>query len=344
MMSVRIGRHLIGPGRRPFIIAEAGINHEGSFRKAVLLADAARRAGADCVKFQTHITEKEMVSTPLKPPNAPDRIWDIIKRCELSAAEERRLKRHCDRTGILFLSTPFSREAADRLQALGVPAFKIGSGECNNLPLIAHIARFRKPVILSTGMNDLRSVAKAVRVVKQYACPLVLLQCTSMYPTPYHAVRLDALKELRLRFRVPVGLSDHSLGIYTALGAVALGAAVIEKHLTVSRRWPGPDIPISITPAELAELVHGSRAIHEARGGAKTVLPGERGVIAFAYASVVTLRRINAGERFTLENVWVKRPGTGELRAADLSRVLASRARRSIEADTFVRRRDCRKL
>ncbi len=329
----RLKDRLIGEDHPPFVIAEVGINHEGDFNKAIQLVDAAVAAGAECVKFQCHITEAEMIPTDMKPGKiSNERLWDIIKRCELTEEEERRVKAYCESKGILYLCTPFSREAADRLEQLGVLAYKIGSGECNNTPLIEHIARKGKPIILSTGMNDLNSIRPSVEIIRKYGCPLVLLHCTSMYPTPYAKVRLGALHNLREAFQVPVGLSDHSMGIWTCLGAVALGACILEKHFTISRQWPGPDTPISIEPNELADLIKGSKAIFEARGGQKNILPDEKPVIDFAYASVVTVRPVAKGEEFSPQNTWVKRPGTGPLHASSLPRVLGRRSKRSLEA------------
>lgn len=337
MNEFAIAGRMIGPEYPPFVIAEVGINHEGDINKALQMVDAAVQAGADCVKFQTHITEEEMVPTDMTPGDiSSEKLWDIIKRCELNAAEERKLRDYAEQKGILFLSTPFSRAAADRLFDLGVPAFKIGSGECNNYPLLDHIAKMGRPIILSTGMNDLESIAKSVATIAKHACPLMLLHCTSMYPTPYELVRLGAISELQSRFGLPVGLSDHSLGIYTCLGAVALGACVLEKHFTITRSWPGPDVPISIEPQELAELVTGSRAVWAARGGRKNILPQEQPVIDFAYATVVTIEAIHAGETFTRDNTWVKRPGTGKILAEDFERVLGRQASRDLAAHIHV--------
>lgn len=331
-----VGRR-IGADHPPFIIMEAGINHEGELEKAIALVDAAHEGGADCIKFQCHITEEEMIPTNMKPGKiSNERLWDIIKRCELSAEEETKVQAYCARKGILYLSTPFSKAAADRLNAMNVPAFKIGSGECNNYPLIDHIARMGRPIILSTGMNDLNSIGRAVEIIRSHGSELMLMHCTSMYPTPYTKVRLGAIRELRETFDVPVGLSDHSVGIYTCLGAAALGASAFEKHFTVSRDWPGPDIPVSIEPGELRELVKGSRAIWEARGGSKTILPEEQPVIDFAYATVVTTKPIRSGEAFSRENIWVKRPGTGRILAKDLTRVIGKTARRNLLADVHV--------
>lgn len=337
MENIVIGNRELGENCPPYIIAEVGINHEGDFAKAIALVDAAVEARADCIKFQCHITEAEMIPTDMKPGDISDeKLWDIIKRCELTADEEMRVKEYCESKGIQYLSTPFSREAADRLESMGVEAFKIGSGECNNYPLLDHIAKFGKPMILSTGMNDLDSIGKAVAVIKKHQVPLMLMHCTSMYPTPYEKVRLGAIHELRQTFDLPVGLSDHSLGVYTCLGAVALGACALEKHFTISRDWPGPDVPLSIEPHELKELVEGSMAIFLASGGSKGILPEEQGVIDFAYATVVSIKDIKKGEIFSKENIWVKRPGVGEIKAVDLERVLGKTARRDIVSDVHI--------
>jgi N-acetylneuraminate synthase len=267
-------------------------------------------------------------------------LYDIIKRCELTEQEEWDLKSYCEDKGIMYLCTPFSREAADRLDEMGVPAFKIGSGECNNLPLIKHIARKGKPILLSTGMNDLESVKLTVSTIQQFGTPLLVNHCTSMYPTPYEHVRLGAITQMKEALQVPIGFSDHSMGIYTSLGAVALGACALEKHFTVTRDWPGPDIPISLEPDELKELVLGARAVFESRGGSKTVLAEEQTVIDFAYACVVTIRDIAEGEILSLDNLWVKRPGTGQIPANDLESILGKKATRALRVDVQLEPRD----
>lgn len=338
MIDFVIGQRHVGPAFPPLVIAEVGINHDGSFDKAVQLIDAAVNAGAEVVKFQCHITEKEMVPTDMTPGQiSRERLWDIIKRCELTEGEERRLQAYCLEKGVMYLSTPFSREAADRLHDMGVPAFKIGSGECNNIPLLQHIARFGKPMILSTGMNDLSSVRESVDVIRASGTPLALLHCTSLYPTPYEKLRLGAILELQHAFPdLPIGLSDHTIGVWTCLGAAALGACVLEKHFTISRSWPGPDTGLSIEPHELRELIVGSRAVWSARGGSKTILPEEQPVIDFAYATVVTIAPVKKGETFSSRNIWVKRPGTGPIKAARMNDVLGKRALRDLPAEVHV--------
>jgi N-acetylneuraminate synthase len=331
--SFELAGRPVGAAHPPLVIPEIGINHEGDLAKARRMVDDAAAAGAEVVKFQSHSPADEMVPNDVVPANADESIWDIISRCTLTWDEEAELKAYVESTGLTFLSTPFSREAADHLHDLDVAAYKIGSGECNNLPLIDHVAGLGRPVILSTGMNDLGSVARSVEVLRDHGVPFALLHCTSLYPTPRDKVRLGALAELREAFPDAVlGLSDHTLSNHVALGAVALGASILERHFTSDRTWPGPDIEISMDPDELADLVRGSRWIHQALGGTKGVLAEEQPTIDFAYASVVTLRPVAAGEELDRANTWVKRPGTGAIPAAELDSVLGRRAARDLPA------------
>jgi len=337
--AFRIGSRWVGPDHPPLVIAEIGINHEGSEDKAARMIDDAAAAGCECVKLQTHLPAAEMVPNEVIPANARESIWTMMSRCQLSADAEQRLQQRAERHGMIFLSTPFSREAADRLEQLGVPAFKIGSGECNNLPLVEHIARKGRPVILSTGMNGLADLQRPVAILRRAGVPFALMHCTSVYPTPDHLVRLGALAELTQAFAdAVIGLSDHTTTIFPCLGAVALGAALLERHFTSSRAWPGPDIEISMTPDELAQLIQGARIIHRAGGGTKQVLAEEAPTIAFAFASVVALRDIAAGERLSEANLWVKRPGTGEIPAAELTRLFGRTAQVAIARDCQLRR------
>lgn len=324
----------IGAAHPPLVIAEIGINHEGSYEKAVQMVDDAAAAGCECVKFQCHVVDDEMIPNDVVPGNTHETIWDIMVRCALDEDEEIRLKAYVESKGMIYLSTPFSRAAADRLEGMGVPGYKIGSGECNNYPLIAHIASFGKPVILSTGMNDIESIRPAVDILRKADVPFCLLHCTSLYPTPYEQVRLGGLEDLKRAFApVHVGLSDHSMGNYTCFAAVAMGACVLEKHFTSDKSWPGPDVPISIDPQELHDLVVGSRAIHSALGGSKTILEAEAPTIAFAYACAVAIQPIARGETLSKDNIWVKRPGTGEIKAKDFEALLGRVAARDISKD-----------
>ena len=325
----------IGPDYPPLVIAEVGINHEGDFKKAVKMVDDAYEVGCECIKFQCHVIEDEMIPNDVIPGNAEDPIWEIMKRCSLTEKEEIQLKEYVESKGMIYLSTPFSREAAIRLEKMGVPAFKIGSGECNNYPLIQHISNYGKTVILSTGMNDIHSIEPAVEILRKAEIPFALLHCTSMYPTPYEKVRLGALIKVKEAFSdAIVGLSDHSIGNYTCFAAVALGACILEKHFTSDKSWNGPDIPISIDPSELKDLIEGSKAIFLAKGGTKNILEDEKPTIDFAYACVVSTKEIKKGEILDEKNIWVKRPGTGDIKAVHYDEILGKVAVKGIKKDS----------
>lgn len=335
---IEISSRKIGIDFSPLVIAEIGINHEGNFEKAVQMVKDAHAAGCECVKFQCHVIEDEMIFNNVIPGNAKESIWDIMKRCALSEEEDVALKKLTEDLGMIYLSTPFSRAAADRLEKMGVVAYKIGSGECNNYPLIEHICRFKKPIILSTGMNDIESVQKAVDIIRRYNIPYALMHCTSMYPTPFKYVRLGALEDLKKHFpEAVVGLSDHSINNWMCLASVAKGASILERHFTSDKTWPGPDVPISMDPKELKELVEGSKAIFEANNGSKTILPTEQPTIDFAYACVVSIKDIKKGESFSVDNIWVKRPGTGEIKAEHFNEIIGKKATRDISADKQIK-------
>jgi len=337
--EIQIEDRKISEKYTPFVIAEIGINHGGNIKKAKQMVLDAYNAGAECIKFQCHIIEDEMIPSAKKviPGNANESIYEIMKRCSLSEKEQIGLKKYVESFGMIYLSTPFSRAAADRLEKMDVKAYKIGSGECNNYPLVEHIASFGKPIILSTGMNDLKSILKSVNILEKNCVKYALLHCTSMYPTPYDKVRLGALTELKEKFpKAVIGLSDHSVGNYTCFAAIPLGASILEKHFTSTRKWPGPDIPISINPTELKDLIKGSRAIHHALGGGKTILKEEKPTIDFAYACIVSIKDIKEGEYFTKNNIWVKRPGTGELKAEKYYEVIGKKSKKDIKKDTQI--------
>ncbi len=328
---IEISGRKIGKDYHPLVIAEIGINHEGDIHKAIRMVDDAHAAGCECVKFQAHVIEDEMIPNDVVPGNADESIWNIMKRCALTGDEDRELKAYVESKEMMYLCTPFSRAAAIRLEKMDVEAYKIGSGECNNYPLIDHIASYGKPIILSTGMNDLDTIEPAVDILRRHKTPYALMHCTSIYPTPYDKVRLGGIAALAERFPDAVlGLSDHSIGNYTCFAAVALGACILEKHFTSDKTWPGPDVPISIAPDELKDLIKGSRAIHQAVGGVKDILREEQPTIDFAYACVVAIRDIKAGEELTTNNIWVKRPGTGEIKAVHFNKLLGKSMKTAI--------------
>jgi N-acetylneuraminate synthase len=337
MPEITLAGRKIGPDHAPLVIAEIGINHEGDFAKAERMVRDASSVGCECVKFQCHVVEDEMSPQARKviPGNADVSIYEIMERCQLSEADERRLMALVESLGMIYLSTPFSRAAADRLEGMGVCGYKIGSGECNNYPLVDHIAGFGKPVILSTGMNSMQNVARSVEILRARKVPFGLMHTTSMYPTPPEKVRLGAMVELRDAFPdAVVGLSDHTLTIYPCLGAVALGASMLERHYTSDKSWPGPDVSLSMDPQEMRQLIEGSRLIHKALGGTKAILPEEQVTIDFAYASCVTIAPIRKGEALTRANLWVKRPGTGEILAEHFEGLLGLAAACDIGPDT----------
>src|SRR5436190_3126437 len=243
--EITIAGRRIGPAYPPLVVAEIGINHEGSLAVAKEMVDAAARAGVEVVKHQTHIVEDEMSGAAKKvvPGNASVSIYEIMQRCALGEADEVRLQQYVESKGMIFISTPFSRAAADRLRRMNVPAYKIGSGECNNYPLLKHIASFGKPIILSTGMNTIESVSKAVEIFDSAGIEYALLHTTNLYPTPPHLVRLGAMVEIGRAFpNTVIGLSDHTTDNIACLGAVALGASILERHFTDHMSRPGPDI------------------------------------------------------------------------------------------------------
>ena len=333
--EIQIDKRIIGDDFEPLVITEIGINHDGDFSKAEQMIKDAYESGAECVKFQCHVVDDEMIENDIVPANADETIWNMMKRCSFSEQEENSLKKYVEELGMIYLSTPFGREAVNRLERMNVKAYKIGSGECNNIPLLEIIASKGKPVLLSTGMNDINSIQESVNVLENYRVPYALIHTTSLYPTPYQKVRLGALTDLRKNFPdVVLGLSDHSLGNYTCFAAVSLGCSILEKHFTSNKNWPGPDIEVSIDPFELKELIQGSKAIHKALGGEKNFLNEEKITSNFAFASVVSISDISAGESFSYENLWVKRPGTGKISAKELKKIINKKATKYIPKDT----------
>lgn len=316
--SIRIGDRAIGGGSPCFVIAEAGVNHNGSVDLACELAALAKEAGADAVKFQTFSADRIATSDA---PKARYQVQatgfgtqvEMLRRLELSAEAHRMICDRCRALGIAFLSTPFDEESADLLDELGVSAFKIASGELTNHPLLRHIASKGKPIILSTGMSRLSEVQSAVAALREGGCAeLILLHCVSSYPAAPHQVNLRAMRTLEDAFGVPVGYSDHTLGRDIAVAAVALGANVVEKHVTLDRSLPGPDQQASVEPKELRQLIQSIRVVESALGtGRKEPAPGEAAVAAVVRKSLVAAVGIRPGTVLTKEMIAIKRPGTG---------------------------------
>lgn len=334
--SFEIGDIRIGIDSEPLVIPEIGINHGGSIEVAKLMVDAAFRAGAKLVKHQTHVVNDEMshLAKNVIPGNSNLSIYDIMASCALSEEEEYELKQYVESKGMVFLSTPFSRAAADRLESFGVLAYKIGSGELNNYPLIKHIAAFKKPMIVSTGMNDIASIKKAVAVMEDYKVPYALMHTTNLYPTPPYLVRLGAMQEMMQAFPgIPIGLSDHTLTNTACISAMTLGAAIVERHFIDVKSRKGPDVICSMDESDCRELITAANDIKSMLGGKKEAAKEEKVTIDFAFATVVTIKPIKKGDLFTKENLWVKRPGTGEILAEQYEKILGKKASIDIDND-----------
>jgi N,N'-diacetyllegionaminate synthase len=304
---------------RVFIIAEAGVNHNGSVDLAVQLVDEAQASGADAVKFQTFRAERLATAAAHKAAYqerttaAAESQFEMLRRLELSEEAHKMLLKHCRQSGIQFLSSPFDLPSVDFLHSLDVPCFKVPSGEITNHPLLIRVARTGRPVILSTGMCTLGDVEEAVQVLQSAgASELTLLHCVTEYPAPFAEVNLRAMHTLRTAFGLPVGYSDHTPGIEIAIAAVSLGAVVIEKHFTLDRAMPGPDHAASLEPAELGQMVAAIRHVEEALGtGIKAPAPCELPNLSVARKSVVAARNLPAGHRLAPGDLDIKRPGNG---------------------------------
>mgnify|MGYP005965125007 FL=1 len=335
---MRIGDIVISESS-PLVIPEIGINHGGDINVAKAMVRAAARAGAHIVKHQTHIVEDEMCQAAKKvvPGNSEKSIYEIMKECSLNEKDEREMMEYCEDLGMVFLSTPFSRAAADRLARFNVQAFKIGSGELNNYPLIDHVAQVGKPMIISTGMNDIEAIKRAVDIVEKRGVPYALMHTTNLYPTKPEQVRLGAMLELKNAFpNCPVGLSDHTVNNLAAYGALSLGAQLVERHFIDTKERIGPDIVCSMDEEDLRRLIEAAKDIPKMLGGHKDALKEEQVTINFAYASVVTIKAIKKNEKFSRDNLWVKRPGTGDFLAKDYESLLGKTASMDIPEDVML--------
>lgn len=333
----------IGPDKPCLVIAEAGVNHDGDIVQALRLVEAAKAAGADAVKFQT------FQATSLATPSATKAAYqkersgseesqlDMLRRLELSRDDHLRLIERCRELDILFLSSPFEEASADFLDELGVPAFKIPSGEIVNLPFLCHLAAKGKPLILSTGMSTLAEVEAAVTAIESAGNPgLVLLHCVSRYPSDPADSNLLAMRTLEIAFGRPTGFSDHTPGIAVALAAAALGAVVLEKHFTLDRNLPGPDHAVSLEPDELAALVRGVREVRLALGtGRKTPVPSELEIALAARKSLVAATDIPDGTILDRDMIALRRPGHG-LPPSAIPRILGRRASAVIAEGTLL--------
>ncbi len=331
---MKIAHRTISPAHPPLVVAEIGINHGGSLDVAKGMVLAAHRAGCEMVKHQTHFVDDEMTdeAKQIFPPNADKSIWDVMEECALSKDDEISLKAYAESLGMIYISTPFSRAAADFLNDIGVSAFKIGSGECNHVPLIRHIASFGKPIIMSTGMQTIDGMRPSVKALDDSGVDYALLECTNLYPSPPEIVSLQGITELKSAFpRAVIGFSDHSIGPEMALSAVALGACILERHFTDTRYRKGPDISCSMDPAELKFLIDRSREIHTALNNPKVRTAPEEDVYRFARGSMVADRDLPAGHVVTPSDIWARRPGSGEISVQHFDRLVGAKLTRAVK-------------
>ncbi len=334
---MNIGNRCIGDNEPPLVIVEIGINHGGSLDVAKSMVNAAYKAGAECIKHQTHFVEDEMTeeAKSIFPPNADISIWEVMENCSLSRDEEICLKNYTENLGMIYISTPFSRSAADFLCDIGVKAFKIGSGEADNLPLIRHIVKFQKPIILSTGMQTIESLQKSVDIINNSGVDYALLECTNLYPSPPEIVSLQGINELRDAFpNAVIGFSDHSIGPYISLASVALGACIIERHFTDNRYRLGPDISCSMDPAELKLIIDRSKEIFIARSNPKKRSKEEESVYKFARASIVADGNLKQGQTITSNDIWARRPGNGQIPADKFDSLVGKKINKNISKNT----------
>lgn len=326
-----------------FIIAEAGDNHNGSFENAIKLVDKAVEAGADCVKFQTFVTEEviskfaEMAEYQKENTGKEESQYEMVKRLELSFEQFEQIQAYCKEKGIQFLSTPFDIPSIEFLNRINIPFFKIPSGEITNYPYLVKIAQTHKDIVLSTGMCNMDEIKDAINVLENNgAGKISLLHCNTEYPTPYEDVNLNAMMTMRDAFGKEVGYSDHTLGIEIPIAAVAMGATIIEKHFTLDKNMDGPDHKASLEPEELKNMVRTIRNIEKSFGtGEKIPSPSEKKNIDIARKSIVARRDIKKGELLTEENLATKRPGNG-ISPMEYKNVIGTVAIRSFKEDELI--------
>ena len=340
---MNIKGRVIGAEQFPLVIAEIGINHNGNIEIAKKMVLEASKVGAECIKHQTHFVEDEMTieAKNIFPPNANASIWEVIENNSLSKDEEIELKKFTEELGMIYISTPFSRSAADFLAEIDVPAFKIGSGECTNIPLIRHITQFKKPIILSTGMTSIDNVKKSVDLLESSNIEYALLECTNLYPSPPEFVSLRGLTELKSNFpNAIIGFSDHSIGPHIALSSVALGACIIERHFTDSFYRKGPDISCSMDPSELKTIIDRSKEIFIASKNPKKRTNPEEEVFKFARGSIVADKNLSSGTIIKESDIWARRPGNGEIPASEFDELIGKKLKNSISYNTQIKWED----
>ena len=328
-MKLSIGQQIISRDSKAYIIAEACDNHLGNMEKAKEMIKLAKLAGADAIKFQHHIPDEEMLPNVPMSDNFDIPLYEFLKKYSLTIEQHAELKKYCDDIGIQYLCTPFSWQAAKELHEIGIDAFKIGSGEMTDIPTLKKIAGFGKPMIISTGMCTFEEIDRTYNELKSRV-PLVLMNCVSEYPPVYEDINLKVINLMMERYpEAIIGHSDHTPDLYTSFAAIALGAKVIEKHVIIDKRQPGPDQSVSIDFKELAELVEGIRKIEAALGDKKVLHKREEQIRTWAFRSLVTARVIKKGEIISEDMLTSKRPGIG-IPSWQIDKVVGKRAARDI--------------
>lgn len=337
-MNLRVGNKLISKSNPVFIIAEACDNHLGNMDTAKEMIRQAKLAGADCIKFQHHLPDEEMLPDIPMSDNFNEPLYEFLKKYALTLDQHRILKNYCEKVGIIYLCTPFSYQAAKELMRIGLKVFKIGSGEMTDLTSLKAIAALGNPMILSTGMCTFDEIRETYHAMKEWGADFCLTNCVSEYPPVYEDLNIGFIKTLMDAFPdIVIGHSDHSPDLYTSFAAVALGAKIVEKHIILDKRTPGPDQSVSIDMMDLAELVDGIRKIEAAMGSKKEVHNKERKIRQWAFRSIVTTCDIIPGTVLTEEMLWTKRPGTG-IPSKELPKFIGRKARCFIKANTLLER------
>ena len=342
-MKIKFGNILISNTSKPLIVAEIGINHFGSLKKAKKIVDSLKKIGVKAVKVQIHIPEEEMSSVckTIKPGNSQKNIYDIIKNNSLKLNEEYDLKKYIENKDLLYIATPFSYKAAEWLDKNNTKIIKIGSGETNNIPFIKYVCSFKRPMIVSTGMNSLQTIKKTVEIINKYNIPHVLLHFVNLYPTNYKLIRFNRMLEMKKIFKKSIiGYSDHTIGNTIPVAALALGAKVVEKHYVINKKIKGPDTECSMDYNEAKNLLQSANHIYEAFSSNSKVLNQEEVTRRFAFHSVVSKQNITKGEKFTFKNLTTKRPGTGYWPAFKIYKLLGKKSKRSIKKDALIKKKD----
>jgi sialic acid synthase SpsE len=328
--------------RKPYIIAEACINHDGNIETAKKMVLIAKKSGADCIKFQIHNLKNEMLKETPKSNNFTESLWDTLEKTNITIDNQKILKSYCEHIGIQYLCTPFSKDGIDELESINVDFYKIGSGEMTNHPLIEYAASKKKPIIFSTGMSEIHEIEETVDILKKYDVPFAMTHCTSIYPCPPDMVNLRVIRYLIEKFKVPIGLSDHTDNIFSSFGAIAHGACIIEKHFTLNRSLVGPDHKSSIEPHELKQLVEGCNIIYKSNGSLKKIFDEEKQILAWARESVVTEKDLFKHDELSINNIWVKRPApiNGVIEPRDYKKILGRKVNKNIKKDTQLKWED----